>query len=167
MPSFQGPPLFETRILANRSLSARALRNVILLLTVASLLIGTLLWSLGAWPVPGFCGVEVLVACLLLRRNARGGRATEAITLLSNVLLLHRTDARGRASETRLSPFWLRVELMDQPAAPVRVRLVGHGVNEEVGSLLGEDARRRLARALRHALRQCNSPSFDNPQLRD
>lgn len=166
MPSADAP-LFETRIVAHRSLSARGLRNVILLLTLASLLIGTLLWSLGAWPVPGFCGVEVLAACLLLRRNARGGQASEAITLLSHVLLLHRTDTRGRARETRLSPFWLRVELLDRPAAPVRVRLVGHGVDEEVGALLGENARRALADALRAALRRCNSPRFDNPQLRD
>ena len=166
-PSFETRPIFETRIVAHRSLSARALRNVILLLTGASLLIGTLLWSMGAWPVPGFCGIEVLLACLLLRRNARAGQASEAITLLSNVLLLRRTDARGRTSETRLPPFWLRVEVMDRPAAPVRVRLVGHGVSEEVGALLGENARRALAQALRTALRRCNSPRFDNPQLRD
>lgn len=159
-------PLFETRMMANRSLSAHGLRIVMLLLTGASLLIGALLWSLGAWPVPGFCGVEVLVACLLLRRNARDGRMSEAIVLRPDVLLVSRTDARGRRSEVRLSPFWLRVELLDRPALPVRVRLVGHGVDEEVGGLLGEEPRRRLAHAVRAALHRCNSPRFDNPQLR-
>jgi uncharacterized membrane protein len=160
------PPLFEIRMAANRSLSAGGLRIVILLLTAASLLVGLLFWSMGAWPVPGFCGLEVLVAVWLLRRSARATRATEAIVLSRESLLLRRTDMRGTASETRLPPFWLRVELLDRPAAPVRVRLVGHGISEEVGGLLGEDARRDLARALRAALQHCNSPRFDNPQLR-
>ena len=151
------PPLFETRISANRSLTARGTRLVILLLTAASLLIGTLFWWLGAWPVPGFCGVEVLLACLLLRHSARDARI-ERIVLRPDVLLLSRVGARGEASETRLSPAWLRVELSDLPAAPVRVRLVGHGVREEVGALLGEAARRGLARDLDTALRRCRSP---------
>jgi uncharacterized membrane protein len=160
-------PLLEIRMKANRSLSPRGLGAVILVLTVASLLIGTVFWSMGAWPVPGFCGAEVLLAGMLLYRNARSGRATEAIVLRPEALLLHRTDARGQASETRLPPFWLRVELLDRPAAPVRVRLVGHGISEEVGGLLGEDARRDLAQALRAALHRCNTPRFDNPQLRN
>ena len=151
------PPLFETRIAANRSLSARGTRLVILLLTAASLLIGTLFWWLGAWPVPGFCGLEVLLACVLLRRNARDARA-ERIVLRPDLLLLSRVGPRGEASETRLSTSWLRVELSDRPAAPVRVRLVGHGVREEVGGLLGEAARRALARDLDAALRRCGSP---------
>jgi uncharacterized membrane protein len=159
-------PLFEIRMAANSSLSVRGLQVVIVLLTAASLLIGVFFWRMGAWPVPGFCGVEVLVAVLLLRRNARGACATEAIVLSRASLLLRRTDVRGQTSETRLVPFWLRVELLDRPAAPVRVRLVGHGVSEEVGGLLGEDARRDLARTLRAALQHCNSPNFDNPQLR-
>jgi uncharacterized membrane protein len=148
-------PLFELRMLANRSLSARGMRLLILLLTSASLLIGALFWHLGAWPVPGFCGMEVLLACVLLRRNARG-HASEIIILHPNVLLLSRTDASGRTRESRLLPFWLKVALLDQPGTPVRVRLVGHGVSEEVGSLLGEEARRKLARTLRDALRNCS-----------
>ncbi len=156
------PPLFETRIAANRSLSGRGTRLVILLLTTASLLIGTLFWWLGAWPVPGFCGIEVLLACLLLRRNARDLRS-ERIVLRHDTLLLSRVGARGEPSEARLSPTWLRVELSDRPAAPVRVRLVGHGVREEVGTLLGEAARRDLARDLDAALRRCRSPWLGRP----
>lgn len=158
-------PLFETRMVANRSLSVRGMRLVILLLAGASLLIGLLFWSLGAWPVPGFCGAEVLVAALLLRRNARGARACETITLHAHVLLLSRTDANGHTSEVRLAPFWLKVMLRDQPAAPVRVRLVGHGIDEEIGGLLGEAARRDLASSLNAALQSCRSPRYDNPWL--
>ncbi len=147
-------PLFEVRMLANRSLSVRGMRVLILLLTGASLLIGMLFWHLGAWPVPGFCGLEVLLACMLLRRNARG-QASEVIILHPDVLLLSRTDASGRTRESRLLPFWLKVALLDKPGTPVRVRLVGHGVSEEVGSLLGEEARRKLAGTLRDALHNC------------
>ena len=160
-------PLFEIRMLANRSLSARGMRAVILLLTGASLLIGALFWYLGAWPVPGFCGAEVLVACLLLRRTARGARASEVIVLRPDVLLLSRTDGTGRTSETRILPFWLKVAVLDRPEAALRVRLVGHGISEEIGGLLGEDARRKLARSLESALTKCRNPRYNNPQLYD
>ena len=43
--------------------------------------------------------------------------------LRRDVLLLSRVGARGEATETRLSPSWLRVELFDRPAAPVRGRV--------------------------------------------
>lgn len=158
-------PLFEIRMLANRSLSARGMRLLILLLTGASLLIGTLFWCLGAWPVPGFCGAEILVACLLLRRNARGGRASEVIILRPHVLLLSRTDRAGRTDEIRLFPFWLKVAVLDRPGTVLRVRLVGHGISEDVGGLLGEDARRKLARSLEAALEMCKNPRYNNPQL--
>ena len=159
-PPIPPAPVFETRMVAHRSLSASGMRLVILLLTAASLLIGVLFAVLGAWPVPGFCGVEVLLACLLLRRNARDAQASETIVLNADALLLRRVDARGRVRETRLSPFWLRVEVQDHPASPLRVRLVDRharetGGGEEVGRLLGEDARRELARRLRIALMSC------------
>ena len=148
-------PLFEIRMVAHRSLSARGMRAVILLLSGAGSLIGLLFWRLGAWPVPGFCGMELLLACLLLRRNARDGQASETILLHADALLLRRTDRHGDASEVRLAPFRLRVELQDRPASPLRVRLVGSGRSEEIGRLLGEEERRELARRLRAALLRC------------
>ena len=153
-----GPLLFERRMTPHRSLSARGRTIVILLLTGASVAIGTLFWILGAWPVPGFCGLEVAVACVLLRRNARDLRRIESIELRQWSLLLCRTDPDGEASERRLSPYWLRVELLDRPGSIVRVCLAGHGVREEVGQLLGESARRILAQDLRLALHCCRHP---------
>ena len=157
-----GPLVFEARMRPNASLSARARSIVILLLTGASVAIGTLFWVLGAWPVPGFCGLEVLLACVLLYRNARDLRRAECIELRQQSLRLTRTDARGRRHERRLSPYWLRVELHDRPGSIVRVRLQGHGVQEEIGLFLDEVARRLLAQDLRVALHSCRNPRYDN-----
>ena len=155
-----GPVLLARRMTPNRSLTAHGRNIVILLLTGASLAIGTLFWILGAWPVPGFCGLEVAAACVLLRRNARDLRRIESIELRQWSLLLSRTDTNGRTIERRLSPYWLRVDLLDRPGAIVRVRLAGHGVQEEVGRLLGESERRILAHDLRLALHSCRNPNY-------
>ena len=157
-----GPLLFEARMTPNASLSARARTLVILLLTGASVAIGTLFWVLGAWPVPGFCGLEVLLACVLLWRNARDLRRAECIELREQSLLLTRIDATGRKSERRMQPYWLRVDLHDRPGAVVRVRLCGHGVQEEVGLFLDEVARRNLAQDLRVALHSCRNRRYDH-----
>ena len=157
-----GPVLFEARMRPNASLSAKARSVVILLLTGASVAIGTLFWVLGAWPVPGFCGLEVLLACVLLYRNARDLRRAECIELREQSLRLTRIDARGRCRERRLSPYWLRVDLHDSPGSIVRVRLRGHGVQEEIGLFLDEVARRILAQDLRVALHSCRNPRYDN-----
>ncbi|WP_428374845.1 DUF2244 domain-containing protein [Lichenicoccus sp.] len=157
-----GPVLFEARMTPNSSLSAQARTVVILLLTGASVAIGTLFWVLGAWPVPGFCGLEVLLACMLLYRNARDLRRAEWIELREQSLLLTRIDSNQGKLERRLSPYWLRVDLHDRPGSIVRVRLHGHGVQEEIGRFLDEVGRRVLAQELRVALHSCRNPRYEN-----
>nr|WP_321985570.1 DUF2244 domain-containing protein [uncultured Lichenicoccus sp.] len=157
-----GRLLFEARMRPNASLSANARIIVILLLTGASMAIGTLFWVLGAWPVPGFCGLEVLLACVLLHRNARDLRRAETVELRERSLRLTRVDAAGRQSERRLQPYWLRVDLQDRPGSIVRVHLLAHGVREEIGLYLDEVARRVLAQDLRVALHSCRNRRYDN-----
>ena len=62
---------------------------------------------------------------------------------------------------------WLNATLEEPPGQVPRLVLVAHGVREEIATMLGEAEKRDLWLALRDALYQLRSPSFDNPQLRD
>jgi uncharacterized membrane protein len=158
--------VFEAVIVPYRSLSPRALR--LLIGTVCALSCGTstVFWWLGAWPVAGFTGAEILLAILLLRHNARAQRASEVVLLREDAMRVIRTDMNGRREELTLPAAWLNVALEEKPGRVPGLFLVVRGRREEVARSLGEAEKRDLAEALRAALHGWRNPRFDNPQLR-
>ena len=159
--------LFEAVIVPHRSLSPRGLRILTCVLCGLMSLSASVLWLLGAWPVIGFSGGEVLLAILLLRSNALGSRASEVLLLSDAGFRIIRTDAKGRRTECLLSPAWLRVMLEEPPGRVPTLLLAAHGVREEIAASLGETEKRDLARALSDAFHRWRNPVFDNPQLRE
>ena len=105
-----------------------------------------------AWPVIGFSVVEVGVAVLLLRLNARRARASEVVLLSHDALRIVRTDARGKREERSLSPAWLNVLLQDEPGRVPRLFLMARNMREEIAGHLWEAEKRDLATALTDAL---------------
>ena len=84
-----------------------------------------------------------------------------------NLLIIARTDARGRRYALRLDAYWLRVRLEEDPSGPTRLLLLQRQKVFEIGRSLGAEDKRSLAEALREALGRYRSPIFDNPQLRE
>ncbi len=159
-------PMFEAVIVPHRSLSPRALRR---LLGAICLMCGAnagMFIYLGAWPVGGFTGIELLLAAFLLRLNARGARASEIVLLSSAGLRIVRTDPKGARTERLLPPAWLSIQLTERPGRVPRLLLQARQAREEIASTLGEDEKRDLAAALGEALHRWHHPVFDNPQLR-
>ena len=85
-PSFvQGqspwPLLFEAQITPHRSLSPRGLALILGFLGVVSLSVTTMFWFLGAWPIAGFNGGEMLLAAVSTARARtvpQGARSSAA-----------------------------------------------------------------------------------------
>jgi uncharacterized membrane protein len=159
--------LFEAVIVPHRSLSRRG-RNI-LLGAIATLcgINATVFISIGAWPVGGFTGIEVLLATVMFSIHARAARASEMLMLSPSSLRIVRTDIRGVRTERTLAPAWLQVVLHERPGRVPALLLVSHGRQEEVARALGETEKRDLAGALDAALHSWRNPSFDNPQLRE
>ena len=157
---------FEALITPHRSLSPAGLRRLIAVLLLLSGGISTGLWLIGAWPVIGFNGAEMLLAIVLLRRNARQRHTTERLLLSDAGLLVIRTDPAGRRSERRLGQAWLQALLEERPGRAPALLMIERGRRLEVGADLGEEEKRSLAAALRDALYRRRNPVFDNPQLR-
>lgn len=124
------------------------------------------LWFLGAWPVIGFNVVEISLAVVLLRQNARRRRSVERLILSAAGLQIVRTDPAGRQWERRLQAGWLQAVLEERPGRTPALLLIDRGRQQEVGADLGEAEKRDLADALRAALHRQRHPVFDNPQLR-
>lgn len=159
------PLLFEAVILPHRSLTARGRAWLIGLISLLGALTAFRFWLIGAWPVIAFSAVEIGIAVLLLRINARQARSSELLLLDQAGLRIVRTTPAGQRDERVLPVGWLSVVLEERPGRVPGLLLVARGVREEIGSALGEAERRDLARALSAALHLARNPRFNNPQL--
>lgn len=159
------PLLFEAQVVPHRSLSRRGLWIIIGFMGSVSACVTTLFWMMGAWPIAGFSGGEVLLAIFLLRAHGRGQRRREVLRLSGQGFRIHRYDAQGRHSEQVLQPAWLRVILEERPGRAPGLFLSTRGRLFEVAAFLGEPEKRDLFDALAGALHRFRNPVFDNPQL--
>ena len=157
--------VFEAVIVPHRSLAPRGRRLLLGVLALLLALDAAAFTLIGAWPVGGFAGLELLLAIVMLRWHTRAARASELVLLSRRELRVIRTDAAGRRQERVFSPAWLNARIEERPGRGAELLLVGAGVREAIGASLGEAERRDLAAALAEALRDLRHPTFDNPVL--
>ncbi|MEX0853550.1 MAG: DUF2244 domain-containing protein [Bauldia sp.] len=154
----EAPPLFSAVLTPHRSLARSQLRIVIVGLAAPSVVIGAGFWAAGAWPVPGFLGLDVLLVYLAFRLNYWAAGQAEEITLTGHRLTVRRTTASGRVLVSEINPHWARLEVARRPGlGVVRLCLASHGHRLEVGRFLGADARAKLAGSLAAALAEARS----------
>ena len=161
-PQAQEAPLFDARLEPHRSLSRRGFRYLMLGCCAISTLYSLPFYLMGAWPVVGFLGLDVLLLYLAFRANFRAARAYELLRLTSLELLFARVTARGQRQEWRFNPVWVRFERVEhEEFGTQRLSLVSHGRSVEVGGFLGPEQKAELASAFSRALAQARrGPRF-------
>jgi uncharacterized membrane protein len=153
--------LFEALIVPHRSLSAAGRRWLMLAMAGLCGLVALRFWFLGAWPVIGFCGLEGVLAIVLIHLNGRRARASELVMLTADSVRVIRTASSGKRSEATLSSAWLNVALVESAGRVPRLLLGLRAKWLEIGAALGEGEKRALAEALRAALHRARNPVFD------
>lgn len=114
---------------------------------------GLVFFLLGAWPIVGFCGLDVLLVYLAFRLNYRAGRIYETISLTREKLILTRVHPSGRQETFGFNPYWARVRCTtDRPDGRTSLRLMERGKAVLFGQFLTDDERREFADALSGAL---------------
>jgi len=148
------PPIFSTVLTPHRSLGRRGFIAVMTAVCALSFTAGSIFWAVGAWPVPGFMGLDVLLVYIAFRLNYRAARTAEEIKVTHERLTVRRIAVDGRATTVaELNPYWARLAVDRREETGVtRVRVVSHGRSFDVGAFLGPDAREQLATALAAAL---------------
>lgn len=143
---------FDAVLHPNRSLGGRGFVLLMAALAAVSFVGGVVFISVGAWPVFGFLGLDVLLIYVAFRASYRSGRLVETIKLTDAALEVRRIDAYGRSAAWRVPPTWLKVEVERPEAHDCRVTVRSHGQSVVLGSFLAPEERREFAAALSAAL---------------
>ena len=148
---------FSTLLRPHRSLSPVGFKWLIRVLLLANLLVALPMYLLGAWPIAGFCGLDVALVWYLFHRNYLDARRSETLTLTDRELVIERISPEGEREEHRLDAYWLRIEPSDRLLV-----LSSRGNRVVIGRFLGAPERQRVADDLRRALVALRSPRYEH-----
>ena len=148
------PVFLERVLLPHRSLPPRGFNLLMLLLGCVSFAVGVGFLSIGAWPVCGFFGLDVLLVYLAFRVNYRSARRSETIRLAGDDFTVERISVRGDRRIWQFQPFWLRVILEERPDESNRLSVVSHGRSLVIADFLPPAGRRELAATIGESLRR-------------
>ncbi len=147
--------LFAARITPHRSMGRQAFRITMTLVCVASVISSLPFVMLGAWPVAGFFGIDLLALYIAFRINFKRANAFEEVWLSRIELLMRKVSHRGAWREWRFNPLWTRLEKTAHIEAGVEtLALVSRGQRVTVGDALSPIERESLGAALGEALMQ-------------
>ena len=153
------PVVFSAVLRPYRSLSPHGFSLLMVAIALCSFTIGLAFWLMGAWPVVGFCGLDVLLIQLAFRLNYRDARAAEEISLSRDRLSVMQISARGVATETAFNPYWARLEVDRHPEIGVTaLRIASHGARLAIGGFLPPPERETFATAFSAALAKVRAP---------
>lgn len=148
----QDPTLFDAVLHPHRSLGPTGFIVLMSCVTAVNIVTGVVFVLAGAWPIFGFCGLDVLLLYVAFRLNYRSGRQYETLHLTRERLTVRRFHPSGKIRSWVFLPYWVRVEMDDPPDSDSRLTLSSHGQTLAIGSFLTPDERLEVAQALRNAL---------------
>jgi len=162
-PKLQLP--FRRRLKPHRSLDKSQFRLLMVIFGLISSAITVPFFLLGAWPVIGFLGLDVLLIYVAFRANFRAARAYEEISLDMYELRLEKVSARGQRRQWLFNPRWVALEQhSDEDFGLLRLFLRNSGTRVEMGCFLAPTERENLASALQNALHLARrGPDFNSP----
>ena len=147
------PTLFSAIITPHRSLSGTGFLVVMALVGGFSFIGGVVFFMIGAWPVVGFLGLDVLLVYWAFRVNYRAAAAFEEVTVTPSELRVRRVSHRGEVSEWTLNPVWTQLARDTHEEFGVKqLFLVTRGRKLPVAGFLSPAERESFAQALSAAL---------------
>jgi uncharacterized membrane protein len=147
------PALFSAVVTPHRSLGSAGFLIVMAAVGGISFVAGMVFLLLGAWPVFGFFGLDVLLIYLAFRANYRAAAAFEEVTVTASELRVRKVSHRGNACEWSFNPLWVRLDRETHDEFGIeRLFLVSRGRRLPIASLLGPQEKESFAAALGAAI---------------
>jgi uncharacterized membrane protein len=163
-PETAEPKLFCALLTPHRSLNRTGFLVLMGFLSVISFAAGITFLLMGAWPVFGFFGLDVLLVYWAFRVNFRRAKATEEISVTPSELRVRRVSHRGHVAEWVLNPLWVQLDQKIHAEFGIEeLYLVSKGRRVAIASFLGPDEKASFVKALTAALQAARRGPSYNP----
>ena len=163
-PGLAQPELFSALLTPHRSLNRTGFLVLMVFLSVVSFAAGLAFLLMGAWPVLGFFGLDVLAIYWAFRVNFLRARATEEIRMTPSELRVRRVSHRGHVVEWVLNPLWVQLDQKIHAEFGIeKLYLVSKGRRVSIASFLGPDEKASFAKALLAGLQAARRGPSYNP----
>ena len=147
------PTLFSAILTPHRSLTAKGFLIVMIAIGGLSFAAGVTFLLLGAWPVFGFFGLDVLLVYLAFRVNYRTATAFEEVSVTTSELKVRKVTHHGQVTEWTLNPVWVRLDRETHEEFGLqRLFLVSRGRRFPIATFLSPGEKASFASALAAAI---------------
>lgn len=145
---------FSAALKPHRSLSPRGFAVLMGAVGGVFVVVGGAFLAIGAWPVFGFLGLDVLIVYLAFRRSFADAQVREVVEVRPHEVVLYRGRPPKLVSERRFPRPWVRVDLEEDHDRELvgSLALVYGGRRTEFASFLAPEERKSLADALKAAV---------------
>src|ERR1700760_2075190 len=109
-PEITSPEIFSALLTPHRSLNRTGFLVLMTFFGAISFAAGIAFLLMGAWPVFGFFGLDVLLIYWAFRINYRAARAYEEVMVTHSELLVRKVSHRGKTAEWSFNPLWVRLD---------------------------------------------------------
>ena len=152
--------IFKILLHPQRSLSIRGFYFIMFICFIISLSVGLFFYSLGAWPVIGFFGLDILLIYLAFKINYKSAKKTEKIILTHQELIVERQKLFGGINSWKFKPpHWVKVTIKSHSNSSSRVVLSSHGEAIFIGDSVSEIERIETANKIKDGLERLKLPS--------
>jgi uncharacterized membrane protein len=147
------PTIFSAILTPHRSLGPTGFLVLMGCLGGASFATGVVFVLLGAWPVFGFLGLDVLLVYLAFRANYRAAAAYEEVRVTPAELIVRKVNPHGRVREWTANPLWVKLQQdIHEEFGVERLFLISQGRRLAIAGFLGPKEKQSFAQALGQAL---------------
>lgn len=136
----------------------RGIRAVVVMVAILATIPGIIFFSLGAWPIVGFMGLDVALIWWALAAHQRDGKRYEQVTLWPDQLELKQVDGKGKETLTRFNPFNVKLVIdRDFNERTTGLHLRTRDRDLELGTFLNTDEKSSFAKAFGTALKRART----------
>jgi uncharacterized membrane protein len=165
-PQAPQPELFSALLTPHQSLNRTGFLVLMGFLSAVSFAAGLAFLLMGAWPVFGFFGLDMLAIYWAFRVNFRDAKATEEIRVTPFELRIRRVSHRGDVVEWVLNPLWVQLDQKTHAEFGIeKLYLVSKGRSISIARFLGAEEKASFAKALTAALQAARRGPTYNPVL--
>src|SRR5881227_509398 len=160
------PELFSALLTPHRSLNRTGFLVLMVFIGVVSFVAGIAFLLMGAWPVLGFFGLDVLAIYWAFRINFRDAKASEEIRITASELRVRRISHRGHVVEFVFNPLWVQLDQKIHAEFGIeKLYLLSKGRRVSIASFLGPDEKASFAKGLIAALQAAKRGPTYNPVI--